>query len=361
MIKFGLLSLGDHVRDPHTGRYNQTEAERHRFIVELCVLAEKLGFHGAWLGEHHFSEYALAAPQMLLAAVAERTSALRLSTAVTLLGTQDPVRVAEDFATLDILSNGRAELCVGRGIIPDSYAHFGLDIKRGMSILDEKIGLLLRLWREDKVDWSGDFRSPLKGISLRPRPLQKPHPPLWYGGGSSEQSLALAVKHGLPLVLPGIFNPPEFFVPMARRYRQLCEERGLSASACKIAIGAHLMIRDTTAEAEKFWQPYYQGYINWSTNLILGRPRPELAKYGPRGPMIYGDAERVAERILEFHTLLGLDSILCKFDGGGLPKEAVLESVRRFGEEVMPRVEKALGGPSQSPSAEALRGDKAQA
>jgi alkanesulfonate monooxygenase SsuD/methylene tetrahydromethanopterin reductase-like flavin-dependent oxidoreductase (luciferase family) len=218
-MREGLLILGDHLADPHTG-YKSSHSARHRQIVELGVRAEQLGFDSVWLGEHHLCDYILSSPPVVLAAIGERTSRLRLGTGVTLLGSLDPVRAAEDYATLDVLSQGRVEVVTGRGILRRTYGDFGLDPSRSREIYDEHVELLLELWTREELHWRGRFRSPLEGITVKPLPHQKPHPPLWIGGGSSYDSVDLAARLGLRLMLPSVFAPPEAFAPHVERYRE---------------------------------------------------------------------------------------------------------------------------------------------
>jgi alkanesulfonate monooxygenase SsuD/methylene tetrahydromethanopterin reductase-like flavin-dependent oxidoreductase (luciferase family) len=219
-----LLSLGDHLPDPVTGR-RVTQARRLRSIVDAAVLAEQLGFAGAGIGEHHFHGYIVSAPELLLAAIAERTSRLRLATAVTLLAHANPVRVAEQLNTLDALSGGRAEISVARGVSPRAWNAFGSpdeDDVRGR--LAENLGLLLRLLddQEDgqEVSWAGSTRPPLRGVRIQPRPVQVPRPPIWVGGGFSLRSAELAAAHRLPLLLPSTLHEAGVHLPVVAYYRE---------------------------------------------------------------------------------------------------------------------------------------------
>ena len=210
MMQIGLVTLGDWLPDPATGR-RVSEAERFRQFVDLGVLAEELGFDTFHVGEHHFSEYALSAPCPVLTAVAERTHRVRLSTAVSLLGHHDPVSVAEDYATVDVLSGGRVELIAGRGVYQQHYRQFGQTWEDSEELLAEAVDLLRRLWTSESVTWSGRLRPPLDAVTVHPRPLQQPHPPIWLSASSST-SVARAVALGCPIAIPtistGVDAPP---------------------------------------------------------------------------------------------------------------------------------------------------------
>ncbi|MGB5757157.1 MAG: LLM class flavin-dependent oxidoreductase, partial [Acidimicrobiales bacterium] len=193
------MSLGDLLPDPATGT-TVSEAQRHRSLVDQAVQAERLGFTSIHLGEHHFSDYMLSAPPVVLAAIGERTTTLRLSTAVTLAGNLDPVRVAEDYATVDVLSGGRVEIVAGRGsLFTKTYQGFGHDVETARQRYDESVNLLVRLLREEDVTWDGSFRTPLQRHTTRPRPAGQM--PVWIGAGSKE-SATLAADIGGRLMLP---------------------------------------------------------------------------------------------------------------------------------------------------------------
>ena len=343
-MQVGLLTLGDHLPDPLTGD-RISQAERHRTIVESAVRAEAVGFSSVWLGEHHLCDYILSSPPVVLAAIAERTSSLRLGTGVTLLPNLDPVRVAEDYATVDALSGGRVELVVGRGILQQTYADFGQDYAGSREIYAEKLELLLRIWREEDVTWRGEHRAPLDGATVQPRPLQSPHPPVWVGGGTSHHSVDLAARLGLPLMLPSVLGPPETFAPLVERYR---EQRASAGHAPPFRVGAcsHVHVAETSQRARDEWRPYFTSY--WAFVLGLLRSRGTSVAQDAfqvdydtmlKGPMICGSAAEVADRIQGMRELLGLDLHLSMFDLGGLPPNRLYETLELFGEKVLPELD----------------------
>jgi luciferase family oxidoreductase group 1 len=341
-VELGLLSLGDHLPDPATGERRESTAARHQTIVEAAVLAEALGFDSVWLGEHHFCDYVVSAPPIVLAAIAARTEKIRLGTGVTLLANLDPVRVAEDYATLDGLSNGRVELVAGRGILAETYEAFGQAPEESRPRFRENLELLLRLWREEEVSWSGSFRAPLEKVTVQPRPAQTPHPPVWVAGGSSEHSVDLAAELGLPLMLPSVLAPPEAFAPLVERYREKLTAAG-QAERARVGAVSHVHVGTTSQEARAFWQPYYRSYFEflerlWVRRELVGRQVAMDFDYHRllRGPGVCGSPAEVADRLASVQERLGLDVHLAMFDLGGLPRHDLFRTLELYGRDVAP-------------------------
>ncbi|HEY8544255.1 MAG TPA: LLM class flavin-dependent oxidoreductase [Acidimicrobiales bacterium] len=331
-----LLSLGDHLPDPTSGD-RVSQRDRLRGIVDMAVLAEELGFTGVAVGEHHFHGYIVSAPELLLAAIADATSQLRLTTAVTLLAHADPVRVAEQLNTLDVLSGGRAEMTIARGVSARTWRAFGLrDEDEVRARLEANLQLLLRLLTEDEVTWDGDTRPSLAGVRVEPRSIQRPRPPIWMGGGLSTRSAELAARHGLPLMLPSTLRPPESHLPVVDHYRK---EMATHSPAAPVRVGlpVHLFVAPTQAEAEATWRPHWEAYARFA-NALRGTDRPVELCQALDGPAICGDPATVVERLRGLRTTLGLDVLLVMFDVGGLPPARVRESMRLFGAEVLPEL-----------------------
>ncbi|MFE4503195.1 LLM class flavin-dependent oxidoreductase [Rhodococcus sp. NPDC056743] len=333
-MEIGILSLGDHVPNPHTGARN-SQRDRLRSIIDSAVAGEDMGFSMIALGEHHFNDYIISSPELMLAAIAERTKRMRLATAVTLLATSDPVKVAEDFATLDLLSNGRAEIVVGRGINPETYAAFGsLDPKQGHAIMAEKVLLLDQLWNAKKpFSWSGEFRGPLDNVQLKPAPL-KGAPRLWMGTGTTEESVRRTASQGLPLMLPSIFARIDAWGPLVKIYRELMEEQGLTplVGSC-----GYLHVDVDGQKARTQWEPYLTGYVSW-VHKMLGKSKPVDYQDLIEGTAMCGSPEEVLDRMGNLQEIIDPDIHLPVFDVGALPHEMLMDTMQLFASEIMPKL-----------------------
>jgi alkanesulfonate monooxygenase SsuD/methylene tetrahydromethanopterin reductase-like flavin-dependent oxidoreductase (luciferase family) len=269
-MRLSVLSLGDLLPDPATG-VRKSRKERFADLITLGLWAEELGFAGFHLGEHHFCDYIVSNPVPLLAAVAARTSRITLSTGVTLLANRDPVLVAEDYAALDLISDGRAAMIAGRGnAFFECYRQMGQDVAAARATFETNLDLLLRLWREDRVTWDGGTRPALDQASVEPKP-DGAHPEIWIGGGSSEDSVRCAVERGLPLQLPGVYGPAAMFAPLADLYRTLWAEKGWAHPA-KIGFTAHVHVRKDSQVAKSFWEPYRAGRCPRPSRRARRRP-----------------------------------------------------------------------------------------
>ncbi len=344
MLEVGLMSLGDLLPDPETGAL-ASEAERHRSIVGQAVLAESCGFTSVHLGEHHFSDYVLSAPPVVLAAIGERTTTLRLSTAVTLAGNLDPVRVAEDYATVDVLSGGRAELVLGRGnLFTHTYEGFGHAVGTARERYDESVALLVRLLGEEDVTWDGTFRSPLRRHTTRPRPVERL--PVWIGAGSRE-SAELAADLGCWLMLPSVFGSAELFAPIVDIYRSRWEANGRTWADARVGACSHTHVGPTTEAARARWEPYYRNYWAFVGTLIGASGRWPAFDYPSllAGPAICGGPDEVVDRIGRWGDILGLDRHLFMFDLGGMPHPEVEGVIERFAADVLPQLDTASTRP----------------
>lgn len=343
-MEFALVSLGDHLADPRTGAWS-TQSEKYQLVVDHAIRGEAAGFTSIMLGEHHYCGYILSSPQVVLGAIAGQTTTLHLNTGVTLLPTLDPVRVAEDFTTLDVVSGGRAEITVGRGILPSAYAAMEKPIDASREIFAEYADLLLRLLRDDKVTWRGTWRGPLDDVSIEPRSVQRPHLPVWVAGGSSAASVDLAAEVGARLMLPGVFAPAHFFGPFAERYRERFAAAGHSAEARRIGNVFHTHLARTSQEARRRWEPYYRNYLSfvdavWDGQALFdGEVRPRQSFDYDRllaSTAICGSPAEVTERLMEARDLLGLDLIALSMDLGALPRDLLMESIDLVGSSVIP-------------------------
>jgi alkanesulfonate monooxygenase SsuD/methylene tetrahydromethanopterin reductase-like flavin-dependent oxidoreductase (luciferase family) len=344
-MKLGLMTLGDLITDPVTGLLQSPE-ERYRTIIDAAVIADQMGFYSINIGEHHGLGYEISSPPVLLAAIAEHTNQLRLSTAVALLANLDTYRLAEDYATVDVISGGRVELVVGRGnFFADTYTLFGQHVDESRDRFDEALGLLCRLWPGEPIQWEGRFRSPINGQPLMPRPLQQDGvAPVWVGGGSSSDTAIIAAELGLKLMLPSAFGPPEKFREAVDIYLEHFAAAG-HQHAPEVGACWHVNVSPKSQDAKQRWEGRYGAYHAW-TQTILKRVNPDIPPYLLKpfdyewlcnnGPAVVGSPAEVAERIHKLGDLLGADLHLCYIDMGGTPPGEYLEMVALLGAEVAP-------------------------
>lgn len=344
-MQIGLLSLGDHVTDPVTGR-RQTPGERHRTIVDECVLAESCGFSSVHLGEHHFLEYILSAPQVVLASIAARTSTIRLSTGVTLAANLDPVRVAEDYATVDAVSGGRVEPVFGRGtFFPGVFEVFGQEEREAKERFAESVELIKRLWAEEDVTWEGRFRPSMRNTTVHPRPTQADIP-VWIGGGVSTDSIDLAARLGCRLMLPTVFGEWKIFEPAVERYKEKWEEYGRDPKDRRIGAVSHFFVARDSADAKRRWMPRYQAYLeavhSWQVQsfrqagLDASRNPFHSADKMLDTVAICGSPAEVLDRMGEIQQLLQLDTHILMLDMGGIAENELFEAIELTGSEVIP-------------------------
>lgn len=350
-MRTGLLSLGDLIRDPLTGEL-RTPAQRHRNLINQAVWAEAAGFDTIHFGEHHFSRYIMSSPQVVLAAAAERTTTLRLSTGVALAANLDPVRVAEDYATIDAISNGRVEPCFGRGtLFPDVYSEFGQDEAFASERFAESLELILRLWSEEEVTWTGRHRAPLHHATVHPRPTQTPRPPVWVGAGLSIESVDLAARLGCWLMLPTVFGVWEMFKPAVEHYEAAWTKYGHDPAQRRIGAICHFGVARTSQEAHARFRPRYEAYwgelSKWTSESAqrAGRePRPfPIPTYDTMTSSIAicGSPAEVLERFAVARETMHLDTHLVMLDMGGMPDRELRDSFDVLASDVLPALRAA--------------------
>ena len=337
MTDYGLLSLADHLVDPASGQ-RPTQARRLQAVVDAAVTAEAAGFAAFGVGEHHFSDYILSSPELVLAAAAARTERIRLGTSVTLLANTDPVRQAEQLATLDVLSGGRAEMTFARGVSETTAHAFGIaDFDEIRPRFEEYLRLVLRLFAEDTVTWEGDYRAPLVDIRLQPRPIQRPHPPMWIGGGLSRTSSGLAADLGMPLFLPSLFRWPADYLEIVGFYRDRFRAAD-HATEPRVGFPSYLHVAATSQEARHRWRPHLEHYRDFALTLRSSFGRDTDFDSLLEGPAICGSPAEVVERIQEIDDLLGLDRHLFLLDAGGVPAEVLDDEMELLATEVLPKL-----------------------
>ena len=319
-------------------------ARRMRELVEEIELADRVGLDVFGVGEHHRPDYAVSSPAVALAAAATRTKNIRLSSAVTVLSSDDPVRVFQDFATLDLISGGRAEIMAGRGSFIESFPLFGYDLGDYDELFAEKLELLLKLRESERVTWSGRHRAPLEDVGVYPRPVQDPLP-VWIAVGGTPRSVVRAAVLGLPLAIAIIGGQPENFAPLAGLYRRAASEAGHDPAHLPISINSHAYVAGTSQEAGDEYFPTYAAMMNrigrergWGP---MGRRQFEAGR-SPRGALVVGSPEEVTEKILYEHELFGHGRFMAQISVGTLPHEKVMRAIELFGTEVAPAVRKEL-------------------
>lgn len=341
-MELGIYTFGDHNPNPVTGEA-VTPKEKLRQTVELATLADELGLDVFAVGEHHRLDMAISSPAVVLAAAAQATERIRLSSATTVLNTLDPVRVYEDFATLDLLSGGRAEIIAGRGSFTENFDLFGYDMADYDALFIENLGLLQELNRSGRVTWKGRFRPALDDAEVAPR-TERPIP-IWIGVGGTPQSFARAGHLGLPLNI-AILGGPSHFVPLANLYREAAAKAGHPEASTRVAVSSHGHLGDDGDEArQEHWELYSRNMRKGLRNRFPGReiPRPYYdLEVGPHGGIFAGDAKETIAKIAWERKLLGIDRLLLQFDFGGVPFKDVKRSVEILGTEVLPEVRKAF-------------------
>ena len=342
-MKLNLVTFGDYMADPITGVF-MSQAERHHMMIDGAVAAEAAGFYGVNFGEHHAGAFAMASPVLLLSAIAARTSKLRLGTAVCLIANQDPLRVAEDFATLDVISDGRVDLVVGRGnLFAHTYDLFGQKMSDSRQLFEENIQAVLELWSGKPASFSGISRPAYKDVVLMPKPVQDPHPPLWIGGGGSAETAELAARLGLPIALPSAFSDPKRFLPIVEDYRERFASYGHKHAPQVAAFWHGNVGRDSQAVKER-WRPRYETYMNWFSDQVRSQnPGWAAHKFDydwllSEGPALAGSPQEVIDRLSLFSEMLKADVNLIYLDMGGMPGSELNDMIGLMGTDVIPKL-----------------------
>lgn len=309
-----------------------------REVVEEATLADHIGLDAFGVGEHHRADFAISAPEVVLAAIAGRTSRILLGSAVTVLSTDDPVRVFQRFSTLDALSNGRAEVILGRGSFTESYPLFGYDLSRYEELFEDKLSLFAALLKGGPVTWSGSTRAAVPGVEVHP-PLENGTLKTWIGVGGSPDSVMRAARYGLPLTLAIIGGSPVRFRPFADLYRQALEKLGQPELPVAVHSPGHVAATDEQARNE-LW-PHYQTMIT-RIGGERGWPPVTRAQFeheaGPDGALCVGSPDTVATKIVQTARALKLSRFNLKYSAGTLPHDALMKSIDLIGTEVAPRV-----------------------
>lgn len=334
-MQIGIFSVGDVTPDPTTGR-TPTEHERIKAQVEIALKAEEVGLDVVAFGQHHNPPFVASSPTTTMAWVAAQTERIVLSTSTTLITTTDPVRIAEDYGTLQHLTDGRMDLMLGRGNTGPVYPWFGKDIRQGLNLALENYNLLHRLWREDVVNWEGRFRTPLRGFTATPRPLDGVAPFVWHGSIRSPEIAEQAAFYGDGFFHNHIFWPPEHTARMVSLYRERYEHYGHgSADQAIVGLGGQVFMRPNSQDAVREFRPYFD-------HAPVYGGGPSLEGFTAQTPLTVGSPQQVVERTLGFREYAGhYQRQLFLIDHAGLPLKTVLEQLDLLGEHVVPALREA--------------------
>jgi probable LLM family oxidoreductase len=337
-FEIGIYTLGDLCTDPLTGKVISAQQRLHE-IVAAAKLADEAGLDVFGVGEHHRLDYAVSATPVVLAAIAQVTKKIKLMSATTVLSTVDPVRLFEDYATLDLLSNGRAEIIAGRGAFVESFPLFGYNLDDNDALFTENIELLLKLNQNEKVNWNGRFRSVLRNAEIAPRPAQE-QLPLWVGVGGTPESAARAGRLGTGITLAILGGDPVRFKPLVDIYRKAGIESGHNLNQLKVGVTGHGYFCKTTQQAKDEFYPYYSNYwgiVNSQRGMGTRMMRSDFENMtGPETALFVGSPQQIIEKILRQYEMFGHRRFIAQIDIGGIPFDKVAKGIELLATEVAP-------------------------
>lgn len=342
-MEIGVYTFADIGQHPTTGE-NVDARQRMLNLMEEIELADQLGLEVFGIGEHHRPDYAVSSPGVILGAAAARTNKIRLSSAVTVLSSDDPVRVFQQFATIDLLSGGRAEIMAGRGSFIESFPLFGYNLEDYDALFTEKLEMLLQLNKSERINWQGKLTQTIKDRGVYPRPVQDLLP-VWVAVGGTPESVVRAAQLGLPMALAIIGGQPARFAPLTKLYRDVFKQSGHDAAGLQLSINSHTYISDTSQKARDEFYPPYAAVMN-----RIGRERgwpPSSreqfdASTGKTGALLVGSPQEVIEKILFEYELFGHTRFLAQMSIGALPHSLALKSIELLATKVAPEVRKHL-------------------
>jgi len=344
-MQLGLITFADMEPESLPGRAINAH-QRIKDLMEEMKLADELGLDVFGVGEHHRPDYAVSSPAVILGAAAMITKNIQLSSAVTVLSSDDPVRVFQNFSTVDLLSSGRAEIMAGRGSFIESFPLFGYDLKDYDELFSEKLDLLLKLIKSEKLSWKGKFRPSFENRGVYPRPYQSSLP-VWLAAGGTPASAVRAATLGLPLMLAIIGGRPEQFLPFIHLYKETWTKTGRDLSSIQLGVNNHFYVGEDSQRAADEFYPYYAEMMN-----RVGRERgwPPLSKQqydyarSPHAALMVGSVQEVIDKILYEHELFGFTRFLAQASVGNVPHQMVMKSIELFGTKVAPVVKKEVEG-----------------
>ena len=342
-MELGLMSFADMEPEKQAG-LGISAHQRIKNLMEEIQLADQLDLDVFGIGEHHRPDYAVSSPAVILGAAAVLTKKIKLTSAVTVLSSDDPVRVYQTFATVDQLSNGRVEIMAGRGSFIESFPLFGYDLEDYEGLFTDKIDLLLKINQSTKVTWKGKHRAPLNNLGVYPRAFQD-QIPIWLAAGGTPASAVRAAKLNIPLMLAIIGGMPEQFVRFINLYKDSCKELGRSKQEIQLGVNNHFYVGEDSEIAAKEFYPFYATMMDrvgrergWQP---LTRPQFDYLRE-PRGALMVGSVQQVVDKILYEHEIFGNTRFLAQASVGTVPHNKILKSIELFGTKVVPEVRRAL-------------------
>jgi probable LLM family oxidoreductase len=343
-IEIGIYTLADIGPDPLTNK-TITPKQRMKEMIQAAKLADEAGLDVFGVGEHHRLDYASSSPAVMLAAIAQATNRIKLTSTTSVLSTLDPVRLFEDFATLDVISDGRAEILAGRGAFIESFPLFGYSTNDYDELFTEHMELLLQLNKNERVTWSGDFRSPLRNAEISPRPIQE-QIPIWIGVGGTPDSAVRAGKFGVGMALAILGGDSLRFKPLVDLYRKAGMEAGHSPDVLKVGVTGHAFIAETTKQAKDEFFPYYSNYwsyVNRQRGMGSRMSRADFEHMASANTALFvGSPQQIVEKVLHQYEIFGHKRFLAQVDIGGLPYNKVAKNIELLATEVVPLIKKAI-------------------
>jgi alkanesulfonate monooxygenase SsuD/methylene tetrahydromethanopterin reductase-like flavin-dependent oxidoreductase (luciferase family) len=336
-LEFGLYSLGDHIPNPLTGERISAQ-QRINELIEAAKLAEQAGIDVFGVGESHQTYFTTQAHTVVLGAIAQATSKIKLASSATVLSVSDPVRVYEDFATIDLISDGRAEIVAGRGSRVGAYHLLGVDLQDYEEIFEEKLELLQKINEEELVTWEGEFRPPLNNAQILPQP-KNGSLPIWRAVGGPPASAIKAGYMGIPMMLTTLGGPAVNFKPSVDAYREAAERSGFDADSLPIATTSLFYVAETTQEALQGMYPHING--GFIAIRGAGYPKQQFAQApDPRDALMVGSKEQIIEKLLYQHELYGMQRFMAQIDFGGVPFEKLMKNIEMIGNDIIPAIKK---------------------
>ena len=342
-MELGISTFGEVL--PDNGAGGATNAHRRvQELMEEVKLADEVGLDVFAFGEHHRQDFVIAAPEIFMAGAATTTKNIRLSSSVTVLSSADPVRVFQQFATVDLLSGGRAEIIAGRGSFIESFPLFGYNLEDYDALFEEKLNLLLKLNQEVTVNWSGQFRSPLRGQGIYPRPLQQ-QLPVWIGVGGTPASAERAGRLNLLMMVALLGGSPRQFVPLVNLYRASAHQAKHDLAQLQLGITSQFFVAEESQRAADLFFPSYEKLMNRVGKERGWSPisRAQFEQLRTQGPLVIGSVQETADKILQMHELFKNTRFLAQLVTGYTPHKEVLKTIELYGTKVAPIIRKALG------------------